>query len=88
MAEFLISLGLAVTALSGAAWVWKAEWERTRCAYLVFEKTHAELVGRSGTRAFFPMTVADRPDSVEGFGQCGPEVRERVRLPKLEYAKW
>jgi hypothetical protein len=72
-----------ILTLSGAGWVLRAEWDRARCAYLVFEVTHSKLVGAPAPATPAPVSVTDQGDSVVGHGVCGQST-ETVRLPKLE----
>ena len=82
--EFTFSMGLVLITLTGAGWLLKAYWDRTRCAYLVFETTHAQLVGRVLPRPFrLNITVGETSRSVEGKGVCG-DVHEQVILNRLE----
>jgi hypothetical protein len=70
----------------------KEEWDRSKCAYLTFEGTHHYLV--SGLINLpvnlghgFLFQVEDLGDQILGIGQCGNHI-EKVRLPRLETAKW
>jgi hypothetical protein len=82
MTEFVLSLMLAIIASAGAAGLLREEWERTRCAYLTFEATHARLVGSSAMQDA-RVRIEDGVRSVRGTGYCG-NARERVELPRLE----
>jgi hypothetical protein len=86
LAEFLISSLLVVATLSGAGWVLHAEWDRARCAYLVFEKTHSRLNGHPSADSF-EILISEDAEQVEGTGSCR-YARERVSFKKLSSASW
>jgi hypothetical protein len=83
--ELLASASLLMITVSGMGYLFKAEWDRGKCAYLVFEKTHAAAVGSSGL--FSPTSslvqTTDFPDSVKGVALC-QGTPETVNIPKLE----
>lgn len=89
LVETLIGVAALAAAIWGSAWVWKTHWQRARCAYLVFELTHARLVGSPfrPPRAGFRYRTFEDSESVSGEGVCG-KVKERVRLGKLEAETW
>jgi hypothetical protein len=69
--ELLISVSVLMITLVGVGWVFKAEWDRGKCVYFVFEKTHAALV------------VQNLPEGATGVALCGGSP-ETVSLPQLE----
>ncbi len=82
--ELTLSMGLVLITLTGAGWLLKAYWERTRCAYLVFEIAHARLVGRVLPGPIqVKISMGEDARSVHGEGLCG-SVRENVVLNRLE----
>jgi hypothetical protein len=96
LAELLIAIALLATLTSGVGWVFKREWQRERCAYFVFERTHAALIGSNEVRnpdwtsemmelaQGHPIVrIQDSPEQVRGTGQC-QGLTETVLLPKLE----
>src|SRR4051812_44362911 len=87
LTEFaLLCLGLFfIVMLSGK--LFRDEWIKSRCAYFVFEKTHARLVRSHWGRGSGSFSVIDNEKIIEGKGTCEKFV-EVVRLPKLEHATW
>jgi hypothetical protein len=85
LSEFLLAAILVVTTLSASTSVLWAEWERARCAYQVFEHTHAarNRTTRFGIGRPRSLSIRRSPDGVEGSGRCGDSV-EKVFLPWLE----
>ena len=81
--DLLITSTLIALTITGAGWVLRAQWDRARCAHLVFEKAHARLFGLGPGALSVGLRVADAGDAVEAEAQCG-DARERVRLRKLE----
>jgi hypothetical protein len=84
--ELLASASLLMITVSGMGYLFKAEWDRGKCAYLVFEKTHAAAMNPSQSDFFSVGSVVqteDLPDSVKGIALChgSPEI---VSIPKLE----
>ncbi len=90
MIELLFTIPMIVLTLTGAGWFLKVEWDQGRCAYITFEKTHAQLTGASplagpslassyGGR----VQVRVSSDSVQGSGDCGSS-SEKVALPQLD----
>jgi hypothetical protein len=88
--EFLLSSGLVVVVLAGAGWLLRVHWERSKCVYIVFEKTHARLNGVSRpTLQGPPVRLTESPDHVTGEATCGPlRQPEQVRLRKLKPGLW
>lgn len=85
--ELVLSSALVIVALSGAGWLLKAQWERSRCAYLVFEATHARLTGRlfvlpEAKFGRIEIGFAEDGQFIQGEASCGSG-SEKVRLPKL-----
>jgi len=77
-------MSLVLITLTGAGWLLKAYWDRTRCAYLVFEVAHARLVGRVLPGPIrVNVSIGEDARSVQGEGVCG-SARERVDLNRLE----
>lgn len=81
LVELVASATGVVLALSGASWVLRTEWDRARCAYLVFERAHERLVGLPGGMG--KVNVFEDDDAVRGEAKCGSAV-ERVELRRLE----
>lgn len=91
MIELLFTIPMIVLTLTGAGWFLKVEWDQGRCAYIAFEKTHAQLTGASpllganlsassyGGR----VQVQVSSDSVQGSADCGSS-SENVALPQLD----
>jgi hypothetical protein len=84
--ELLASASLLMITVSGMGYLFKAEWDRGKCAYLVFEKTHAAATG--STDGLFSLTnsqvqTQDFPDSTKGIALC-KGTPELVSIPKLE----
>ena len=72
----------ALVAVTATAGLLRAEWDRTRCAYLTFEAAHARLTG-APSEPRPQIQVQAGPERVLGQGRCG-QARERVELPWLE----
>lgn len=85
--EFVLCLVIAVLAVVAAARVFQAHWRRSQCAYFLFERTHASLVGGSSFNSRFDVKILDLDDRVLGILQCEEEI-QRVEFPKLEAVKW
>ena len=81
--ELVLSAAGVALVLAGAGWVLKAEWQRARCAHLVFERTHERLVGVPERGISISVRVSEDASSVQGEGICGDAV-ERVEMRKLE----
>jgi hypothetical protein len=85
--ELLISVSVLMITLSGVGWVFKAEWDRGKCVYFVFEKTHAALVGTKSLHSSRWMdstiVVQSLPEGAKGTALCGGSP-ETVSLPQLE----
>jgi hypothetical protein len=85
--ELLTSASLLMITVSGMGYLFKAEWDRGKCAYLVFEKTHAAAVGSATPNllslATTSVTTEDLPDSTRGIAFCHGST-EVVSIPKLE----
>jgi hypothetical protein len=84
--ELLTTASLLMITVSGMGYLFKAEWDRGKCAYLVFEKTHAAAVG--GNPGLFSLAssevrIHDSPDSTKGIGFCRG-TPETISIPKLE----
>lgn len=82
MSEFLLSLLLSIIAVTTTSGLLRAEWDRTRCAYLTFEAVHAKLVG-SYLRPNPQVRVDAGNERVRGQGICG-QAHEQMELPWLE----
>ncbi len=87
--ELLISGSLVVLMLTGAGWVFRAQWNRAKCAFLVFEHTHARLVGSVSLQrpASYRISILDGPTDVIGEAQC-KDAHEKVVFKKLENSQW
>jgi hypothetical protein len=85
--ELLASISTVAVTLGAAGWLLKVEWDQGKCAYVVFEKTHAQVAHsrppRSPAWLDAPVGIEDFPDAVKGDANCG-ESHEAVTLPKLE----
>jgi hypothetical protein len=72
--------------LCGVGWVFKAEWDRGKCVYFTFEKTHAALIGAPSPNSHWmdsPVAVQNLPQGAQGLALCGGSP-ETVSLPSLE----
>ncbi len=83
--ELLISGTLVTLTLLSTCWLLKAQWERGRCAHLVFERTRQAM--NDGGSPSIPIRVdveiwEDR-ESVHGKARCG-DATEEVVLRKIE----
>ena len=87
LVEFIISLMLSLTCLLMVGSYFRSIGLKSQCAYFVFEKTHAHLIGAVPTRVSVPIQIHESSFQVTGEGKCGRAV-ERVDLPKLESAQW
>lgn len=87
MIEFFFSTTLVVLVLSGTGWVLKAEWDRSRCAYLVFEATHAKRTRSLTPRLSTWVRFDEDSELITGERICR-NASEKVSLPKLEAARW
>lgn len=85
--ELALSAAMVSLAIVGAGWVLKAQWERSKCAYLVFETTHARVAGHPLPPASIRVILSEDEQAVEGSALCG-QASESIRLPKLEHAQW
>jgi hypothetical protein len=47
LVELLMSLSTVVVSITAAGWLLKVQWDQGRCAYIVFEQTHAEIFNES-----------------------------------------
>jgi hypothetical protein len=83
LAEFSVCLFAVIATLWGTTRALRAEWERARCAYQVFEAVHARLVGSSIPRGISGVQIQEGPSKVRGTKFCGP-AREEVSLERLE----
>lgn len=85
--ELLASISTVVVAVSVAGFMLKVEWDRGKCAYIVFEKTHAQVANSlpplNPWGGEVPVQVQNLPDSAEGNGLCGQST-EAVSLPQLD----
>ena len=86
LVEFTLCAMIANVALTLAAFLLQSQWNRGKCAYLVFESVHSQLVGRSYP-VYSNIKIQETEDRVIGVGRCGNS-KERVELPKLEAAEW
>ena len=89
LVEFAVSLSLAAAVLGSASWLLRGEWERGKCAYLVFERTHARLVGLAKpwmTERSAQIVIIEEPTRIRGEGRCGSAL-EKVNLTRLEAAR-
>jgi len=81
--EFALSSTAVLLTLTAAGWVLRAHWDRARCAYLTFETTHAELIGKPRVSIRVPILIQETPEGYEGSGACG-KASEKVSLRKIE----
>lgn len=87
MLDLVFAITTVVLTLSGAGWLLKVEWDQGRCAYIVFEQTHANVSGSaplplSGSYGG-SVRIDSQPDSVQGSADCGGS-SEQVSLPRLD----
>jgi hypothetical protein len=93
--ELLGSLSLLVLAVTGGGTLLKTEWNRLKCAYLVFEIGHQKLTqeandadsGRS-VRIDYEnglVNVQVQGEGILASAQCG-QSHESVKLPNLEHS--
>jgi len=89
LTELLGSKALIILTIAGAAEIFYGEWQKSKCAILVFEKTHAQLTFSHDPYPWTRQRVAikDLGTSLQGEALCGSS-REIVSLPKLESAQW
>ncbi len=86
LVEWSVGSVVLLLFLVGEAHVLKLQWQRTRCAILVFELTHqARARGRDSLSVRDGLTFDDR--GVRGRRTCAG-VTEKVDLPWLETAQW
>ena len=85
--ELLVSASVLMITLTGVGWIFKAEWDRGKCVYVVFEKTHAALIGAPSPNPprwmDSPSAVENLPQGAKGLALCGGSP-ETVSLPSLE----
>lgn len=81
--ELILSAGLIAVTLSGVGWILKLEWDRARCAYLVFEQTHARTMKRSSRPSPLRVSIEEGTRQVRGKATCGA-VETSVSFSKLE----
>lgn len=81
----LVAAVLALALFAGsAASLFRAEWNRVRCAHLAFETAHrARLSLAPSDRLRGDVRIEDFGSSVRATAQCGEAV-ETVELPRLE----
>jgi hypothetical protein len=82
LAEFVLSLIAVMVVLTGAASLFKTQWDRALCAHLAFEATHAKLTGRTQDLARTDVLISETDDRVIGEARCG-SMNEKVDLFKL-----
>ena len=83
LVEFCVSAAMLALVLLAAAGLLRTEWDRGRCAHLVFESTHARLTQKAGPASQIPVTLRDTPRGVHGEARCG-QARESVDLSRLD----
>ena len=86
--ELLIGTSMMMLTLVGSGWLLHAGWDRSRCAYFVFEAAHA----RRAERRLFQTPIGipngvrvseDPSGQITGQADCN-DASEGVRLPPLE----
>ena len=83
MVELVLSAGAILLTIASAGWILKLEWDRARCAHLVFEKTRAALNHTPlPPTARIAIEISEDASSITGQSQCG-KAHEKVRLKKL-----
>ncbi|MEO5968903.1 MAG: hypothetical protein ABIQ95_03175 [Bdellovibrionia bacterium] len=102
LAEFIYFSVCSASIVGTAGFILKQEWDRSKCAYLVFEYTHNYLVHPDTVVAEIPFSksslrrsgmsdfafhIEAHSHQIIGTGQCGNHI-EKVRLPMLETATW
>lgn len=81
LVEFAASVALIVTLVLGGAGMLRAQWQRARCAYLVFEFAHAARIGaRPSLREPSGLRTVREAEWIETRARCGSG-EEVVRLP-------
>ncbi len=84
--EFCLGSFIAGIALVGSGLILRAEFNRAQCAYAVFEKTHAALIGGMDPLPLFHAVIQREPNVV-GRALCG-RAHEEVALPEIESGPW
>ncbi len=85
--EFVIFSVISSLTVILAVKLLQSEWQRSQCAYLVFESTYFRLIGRPNLKSRIPVSITEFSNSVRGVGYCG-NMKEEVELPLLESAQW
>ena len=89
LVELMISFALVTVTVTGATWILQAEWNRSKCAFLVFQATRESLNGTPSplqTTARSGVQITESGIEVTGEAHCG-EALETVHLRKLEDAR-
>lgn len=83
--EFILGALPLVAVLTGGVMVFHAEWNRLKCARLVFDAAHDALTGKTRIEARYE--VDSNNDHVSVSSQCGA-AHEKVELYTLESGRW
>lgn len=86
LVEFCVWIALSVGLLLGISKLYRLEWDRLKCSYLVFEKTHQALVGVD-EKNNAQVRIQELNDHFEGTRRCG-NLTETLALKKLEAISW
>ena len=87
LVELMVSFALVTVTVIGAGWVIQAQWNRSKCAYLVFQATREKLNGPTSvlqSLAHSSIHITDAGGDVTGEALCG-EAQETVHLKKLQW---
>lgn len=77
----LLGLSLMITYAGGLI---RAQWQRSRCAYLAFENTHSQLMGSAiWTPENFKIKISQNPESFIGEANC-ENAHEKVELHSIQ----
>jgi hypothetical protein len=87
LVEFMVSATVASLVVAGTGWLLRAQWERGRCAYLVFEATHARRAGMPAPAGVRRVRLRSDELRTTGEARC-QDALEQVTLPGLEAARW
>ncbi len=89
LTEFTICLLIVIPLVVGSIIVFHRAWNRTRCVYYAFEKTHDHLTHQGGSRFYgnIRFEIREGATAMEGRAFC-EGIEERVVLNKLKPGLW